>query len=555
MTALCTYAYPPDCTTHPSNLPPLWQTILLAARMAQQWKPDGGYQQQYQQPYQQQGGYDYNQQYNQQYQNQNGAGYNDGSNGYGYNAPQQGEKYTFDQAFKVEKPKWNDLWAAVLFILVFIGFAAVSGLAISGYSKSGAGGGIYDNSSSFSLDSNTIILFAFVLAVAVVLSYAYVWVARLFPKQFIWVTGILNVVFALGTAAYMLYRRYWSGGIVFLIFGLFVAFCFYTWISRIPFSALMLSTAIDVSKKYGHVYMVSWLGGILGAAFGAWYSVTLVSIYARYQPSTNNPNCDGGGCSNGKVIGLIAFTTFAMYWISEVLKNVIHTTIAGVYGSWYFCVNNFPQAATRGALKRSMTHSFGSICFGSLIVAIINFLRDICSVARQQAGADGDLIAYILFCILSCLIALLDWAVSFLNQYAFAHIALYGKAYIPAAKDTWKMIKDRGIDALVNECLIGPVLSFGATFIGYACALLAFLYLQFTDPAYNSDGGYTPVIVAFSFLTGLQIANIFTTPISSGINAIFVASAWDPEVMMRDHPQLYQDMVRVYPKVQEAIHA
>ncbi|CRK22013.1 hypothetical protein BN1723_012532 [Verticillium longisporum] len=213
------------------------------------------------------------------------------------------------------------------------------------------------------------------------------------------------------------------------------------------------------------------------------------------------------------------------------------------------------HAPAAAGSTRSMTHSFGSICFGSLIVAIINFLRHICSVARQQAGADGDLIAYILFCILSCLIALLDWAVSFLNQYAFAHIALYGKAYIPAAKDTWKMIKDRGIDALVNECLIGPVLSFGATFIGYACALLAFLYLQFTDPAYNSDGGYTPVIVAFSFLIGLQIANIFTTPISSGINAIFVASAWDPEVMMRDHPQLYQDMVRVYPKVQEAIHA
>ena len=32
----------------------------------------------------------------------------------------------------------------------------------------------------------------FVLVVAAVLSYAYVWVARLFPKQFIWVTGILK---------------------------------------------------------------------------------------------------------------------------------------------------------------------------------------------------------------------------------------------------------------------------------------------------------------------------------------------------------------------------
>lgn len=67
------------------------------------------------------------------------------------------------------------------------------------------------------------------------------------------------------------------------------------------------------------------------------------------------------------------------------------------------------------------------------------------------------------------------------------------------------MIKDRGIDALVNECLIGPVLSMGATFIAYACALLAYLYLIFTSPAYNSDGAYTPVVVAFSFLIGLQI--------------------------------------------------
>lgn len=47
----------------------------------------------------------------------------------------------------------------------------------------------------------------------------------------------------------------------------------------------------------------------------------------------------------------------------------------------------------------------------------------------------------------------------FINSYAFSHIALYGKAYIPAAKDTWTMMKNRGIDALVNDCLISPVVS------------------------------------------------------------------------------------------------
>lgn len=202
-----------------------------------------------------------------------------------------------------------------------------------------------------------------------------------------------------------------------------------------------------------------------------------------------------------------------------------------------------------------MTYSFGSISFGSLIVTIINCLRQICSVAQQNEAQSGNLVGVALFCILRCFISILDWAVQFINRYAFCHIALYGKSYINAAKDTWKMIKDRGIDALVNECLVGPVFSMGATFVGFACGLLAYLYLIFTDPAYNRNGDYTPVFVAFAFLIGLQICNTFTQPLSSGLETIFVAMAWDPEVLMRDHPDLYAQMVSVYPHVQQAIHA
>ena len=32
--------------------------------------------------------------------------------------------------------------------------------------------------------------------------------------------------------------------------------------------------------------------------------------------------------------------------------------------------------------------------------------------------------------------------------------ALYGKPYISAAKDTWHLFKDRGIDALINDSLV-----------------------------------------------------------------------------------------------------
>lgn len=232
----------------------------------------------------------------------------------------------------------------------------------------------------------------------------------------------------------------------------------------------MLQQAQDVARmKRVHVFLVSFIGGVAAIAFAAFFSATMVAIYTGYMPSNPganpNPACDAlGGCSSGRVIGLVVFITFAGFWISEWIKNTVHTVIAGVYGSWYFCAGKpggIPADATSGAFKRATTYSFGSVSFGSLIVALITMLRQICSIAQSQSAQDGNIVGQIFFCLLGCLIGLLNWAVEFINKYAFSHIALFGKAYIPAAKDTWTMMKDRGLDALVNDCLTGPVLSMG----------------------------------------------------------------------------------------------
>lgn len=110
----------------------------------------------------------------------------------------------------------------------------------------------------------------------------------------------------------------------------------------------------------------------------AWYAITIVGVYAKYSPGSAACDVGGGTCSQAKLVGLLVFITFAAYWITEVIKNVIHVTISGVYGSWYFCAQKpggFPKGATGGAFKRAMTYSFGSISLGSLLVAIIQFLR------------------------------------------------------------------------------------------------------------------------------------------------------------------------------------
>ncbi|CAK1363162.1 Protein PNS1 [Cercospora beticola] len=482
----------------------------------------------------------------------------------GYGAPnayQEGGK-PFEQQFKVERPKWNDIWAGILLTLVFGGFVAVSAYTLRAYaSNSGfTNGGFNGSSNTFSLNGNTLVLFAFILVTALVLGYGYISLARIFTKQFIWISGILNIVMSFATAIYYFYRRSWVGGALWLLIAVFTVICFISWIKRIPFSVLMFQTTVDVSRRHGHVYLVSFIGGLVAAIFGAWFAATLVAVYVRFQPNENNPACSasaggGGSCSSSTVIGLVVYITFAGYWITEWLKNTIHATISGVYGSWYFAPNNPSKGATRGAARRALTYSFGSISLGSLIVAILDFLRFICSIARNQAGGSGNMVADIFLCFLQCILSLVQWAIEFVNRYAFSYMALYGKAYFASAKDTWRLIKDRGIDALINECLVGPVLSMGCLFVAVCCALIAYVYLDVTDPAYNSGGAFTAVIVLYAFLIGLQVASCFVVPLNSGIDTIFVAAAWDPQVLMQQHGDLYQRMIAVYPHVQQAIHA
>jgi hypothetical protein len=89
-----------------------------------------------------------------------------------------------------------------------------------------------------------------------------------------------------------------------LSFRAFPVLCYHA--SELTLDFAVLQTSIDVSKKVGHVYLVSFIGGLLATAFGAWFSVTLVSVYVKYEPG-NNPACreGAGGCSSAKVIGLV----------------------------------------------------------------------------------------------------------------------------------------------------------------------------------------------------------------------------------------------------------
>lgn len=73
--------------------------------------------------------------------------------------------------------------------------------------------------------------------------------------------------------------------------------------------------------------------------------------------------------------------------------------MSGVFATYYFFgvadgqgrVQVSVQNPTSASAKRALTTSFGSICFGSLIIAIIQTIKALAKAAADQNSQEGNM--------------------------------------------------------------------------------------------------------------------------------------------------------------------
>ncbi|KAG8892407.1 putative choline transporter, neither null mutation nor overexpression affects choline transport, partial [Tulasnella sp. 403] len=439
--------------------------------------------------------------------------------------PQQPPQNTYAEKtgeYERFKPKKrvNDPIFLVLFILQLAGYAVVSGLALSDWiSEGGLGGGLGSDAtgSSITLNSHTAYLLLLVVGLGFLFSVLYLMLVRAFTSIIMKVTLVLSIALNIGLAVYMWITRYYSGAIVFTVIAILSILAFWGFWSRIPFATVLLQVVMDVANHHKSVYVVALLGLTTQAALAVWYVYTVTATYAKWtpgNPSCNNLNGTTNGtvtgatrCSSSTVAGLVFFETFSFLWTSQVVGNVCLATVAGgPFGGWYYFGPKsdglMPKHPTLSSFVRASTLSLGSIAFGSLIVTLLELLRLLLNAAVNNNS--DDVVTAALACCAACFVGCIESLVEYFNRYAYIEIALYGKPFIPAAKDTWALFKDRGIDALINDSLVGITLNFGGYIVGILSALFSYVYLRATKPSYNSDGQYTAPVILFAFLIGLQ---------------------------------------------------
>merc|ERR1711977_528938 len=158
-----------------------------------------------------------------------------------------------------------------------------------------------------------------------------------------------------------------------------------------------------------------------------------------------------------------------------VIQNVVHCITCGAVASWWFQVNPGPHVVA-GSFKRAMTTSFGSICFGSLLVAILKAIRQMLREAEREARKKGN--AFALQC-LGCLMDIIERLMEIFNRYAFVYVATYGVDFKTAGRSVFELFKSKGWTAIINDDLIEQALTLGCVVVGCLTGVVGYALSTF----------------------------------------------------------------------------
>jgi len=363
--------------------------------------------------------------------------------------------------------------------------------------------------------------------VSVIMAGLWLLMFQHFAKQLIYVSLCFSVLFTLAIAVASFALGNWIGGIIFLVFAGLSALFFWLWRNRIPFAVEMLKTVSLLVQSYPGTTRVAFLSLVL--QFG-WFIFWSVAIFLAQQYTT------------ALAYVLTVYLIFSFYWVSQVIKNVVHVTAAGVFASWYFLHGTVgvPPNPTLGSLKRATTTSFGSICFGSLIVALLRTLRAVLSSIRADAMRNENMAIVILAFIAECIVACVDQLIEYFNQYAYAQIAIYGKSYCRAAKDTWHLVHSHGIQAIINDNIISSVLGMACIASAAIAGVLGGVIIYALESDYYIPVGILCALIGFVMV--MQVLEV----VESAVTTIFVCFAEEPAAMQRNCPELYDRFHTTY---------
>eukprot|EP00499_Haloplacidia_sp_CaronLabIsolate_P015236 CAMPEP_0196781634 /NCGR_PEP_ID=MMETSP1104-20130614/10011_1 /TAXON_ID=33652 /ORGANISM="Cafeteria sp., Strain Caron Lab Isolate" /LENGTH=754 /DNA_ID=CAMNT_0042151867 /DNA_START=46 /DNA_END=2310 /DNA_ORIENTATION=+ len=285
-----------------------------------------------------------------------------------------------------------------------------------------------------------------------------------------------------------------------------------------------------------------------------YYIFVAATLYSMGDFKTDNTTSvldEGAGSSNASDIldavqrleyksagmYLQLYHFFGLLWTNQVIQGVGMCVIAGAVVRWYW-VRDKKEMAKRPiweAYKTTLRYHFGSIIFGGLVIAIIQFIRAIMAYIdhkTRKIQAKNCLFKVIMKCIHCCLWCF-EKIIKFVSRQAYIMIAMYGKSFCSSTMSAVKLILANLARVSVLNFLSFFIMILGKVMVTASAAVVAYFWLTL-DKSFQESGSnalnsiWLPLAV--TALAAFAIASSFFYVYDVAVDTIMLCFLKDEEI-------------------------
>jgi len=226
-------------------------------------------------------------------------------------------------------------------------------------------------------------------------------------------------------------------------------------------------------------------------------------------------------------LGYFYYTVFGTLWLNSLLMAITIFVIAAACSVWYFskgqAAENLDSPICSGFYMAFRYH-FGSLAFGSLLIAIIQFIQFIFEILVRQFEGQGEgqnkCFSFLSYCVRCCLNCI-EKIIEFLNKNAYIIIAVTGKSFCSASSDAMSLIASNPLRYGIVGA-VGYILAIvGKLTIAALTTFLFYLFITFVASvkANIQEPIFMLILVAIS---SFAIALIFMAVFDIAVDTLLV---------------------------------
>jgi hypothetical protein len=228
---------------------------------------------------------------------------------------------------------------------------------------------------------------------------------------------------------------------------------------------------------------------------------------------------------------VLAYHIFGFLWTQFFISGINQVTIAGAIASWYWLLDKKEKlrSPVLKAFGRTMLYHLGSIAVGSLLIAIVEFIRLLVyQIQRKVAKSQNQQLKYLLAC-LQCCLKIVSMIVKFINKNAYIYIAITGKAFFKAAGEATGLLMRNAIRTVAVDFVSDFVMFLSKLIVAAVVGFSSYVYISNYSGTLGASVQQPMVTVVLTALAGFMVATAFFSVYSMAIDTIFLSFLEDSE--------------------------